>query len=99
MFSSISIDMGYNNNPFVVLPFNKTNNDGMTVASSTPTKEVSTEFMNNLNDIKAADTDGNNILSLSELQNFEGKTEFAQTIMELMEKYAMNFRHGNYYNL
>ena len=88
--------MGYNNNPFILLPLNKTNNDGISVSSSTPIKEFSAEFMNNLNDIKSADTDGNNILSLSELQNFEGKTEFAQTIMEMMETYALNFKQGFY---
>ena len=52
--------------------------------------------MNNLDDIKAADADGNNIISLWEIQNFEGKTEFAQTVLEIMEKYAQDFRYKNY---
>ena len=45
------------------MPLNKTTENGLTVKSSTPTTEFSNEFMNNLNDVKAADTDGNNIIS------------------------------------
>ena len=36
MVSSIPMNMGYNNNPYVVMPLNKTRDDGMTVESSTP---------------------------------------------------------------
>ena len=96
MVSSIPINMGYNNNPYVVMPLNKTRDDGMTVESSTPATKFPDEFMNNLDDIKAADADGNNIISLWELQNFEGKTEFAQTILELMEQYAQDFKYKKY---
>ena len=96
MVSSIPMNMGYNNNPYIIMPLNKTNDDGLTVKCSTPTTEYSEEFMNNLNDIKAADADSNNIISLWELQNFEGKTEFAQTILELMEQYAQDFKYKKY---
>jgi len=94
MVSGISMNMGYNTNPYIIMQLNKTTENGLTVKSSTPTTEFSNEFMNNLNDIKAADTDGNNIISLRELENFEGKTEFAQTILEMMEKYAQDFRYS-----
>ena len=73
MVSSIPMNMGYNNNPYIVMPLNKTRDDGMTVECSTPATKFPDEFMNNLDDIKAADADGNNIISLWELQNFEGK--------------------------
>ena len=96
MVSSIPMNMGYNNNPYIVMPLNKTSEKGMTVECSTPITEYPDEFMNNLNDIKAADIDGNNIISLNELKNFEGKTEFAQTVLEMMEKYAQDFRYRKY---
>lgn len=96
MVSSIPMNMGYNNNPYIIMPLNKTSEDGLTVKCSTPETKFPDEFMNNLNDIKAADADGNNIISLEELRNFEGKTQFAQTILEIMEKYAQDFRYKNY---
>ncbi len=96
MVSSIPMNMGYNNNPYIIMPLNKTSENGLTVESSAPTTQFSEEFMNNLDDIKAADADGNNIISLNELRNLEGKTEFAQTVLEIMEKYAQDFRYKNY---
>ena len=96
MVSSIPMNMGYNNNPYIVMPLNKTCDDGMAVECSTPTTKFPDEFMNNLDDIKAADADGNNIISLWELQNFEDKTEFAQAVLEIMEKYAQDFRYRNF---
>ena len=96
MVSSIPMNMGYNNNPYIIMPLNKTSENGLAVKCSTPTTEYPDEFMNNLNDIKAADADGNNIISLNELRNLEGKTEFAQIILEMMEKYAQDFKYKNY---
>ena len=78
------------------MPLDEHQKNGLTVKCATPTTEFPDEFMNNLNDIKAADIDKNNIISLSELQNFEGKTEYAQTILELMEKFAQDFRYKNF---
>lgn len=96
MVSSIPMNMGYNNNPYIIMPLNKTSDNGLTVKCSTPITEFPEEFMDNLNDIKAADANKDNIISLNELKNFEGKTEFAQTILEIMEKYAQDFRYKNY---
>ena len=96
MVSSIPINMGYNNNPYILMPLNKTSDNGLSVKCSTPITEYPEEFMDNLNDIKAADANKDNIISLNELKNFEGKTEFAQTILEMMEKYAQNFKYNNY---
>ena len=96
MVSSIPINMGYNNNPYILMPLNKTSDNGLSVKCSTPITEYPEEFMDNLNDVKAADANRDNIISLNELKNFEGKTEFAQTILEIMEKYAQDFRYKNY---
>ena len=96
MVSSIPINMGYNNNPYILMPLNKTSDNGLSVKCSTPITEYPEEFMDNLNDIKAADANRDNIISLNELKNFEGKTEFAQIILEMMEKYAQNFKYNNY---
>ena len=96
MVSSIPINMGYNNNPYILMPLNKTSDNGLSVKCSTPITEYPEEFMDNLNDINAADANRDNIISLNELKNFEGKTEFAQIILEMMEKYAQNFKYNNY---
>ena len=96
MVSSIPINMGYNNNPYIIMPLNKTTENGLTIKCTNPTTEFPEEFMNNINDIKEADADGNNIISLNELQGFEGKTEFAQTLLEIMEKYAQDFKFRSY---
>ena len=58
------MDMGYNNNSYIVIPLNKTLDDGMTVECSTPTTKFSDKFMNNLNNIKDTDASENNIISL-----------------------------------
>lgn len=78
------------------MPLNKTSENGLSVKCSTPITEYLEKFMNNLNDIKVADVNRENIISLNELKNFEGKTEFAQTIIEMMEKYAQIFKYNNY---
>ena len=78
------------------MPLNKTSENGLTVKCSAPTTQFPEEFVNNLDDIKAADADSNNIISLNELKNFEGKTEFAQTVLELMKKYAQDFRYRKF---
>ena len=96
MVSSVPMNMGYNNNPYILMPLNKTSDNGLSVKCSTPITEYSEEFMDNLNDIKVADANRDNIISLNELKNFEGKTEFAQIILEMMEKYAQNFKYNNY---
>ena len=96
MVSNIPINMGYNNNPFIVMPLNKTSDNGMSVKCSTPITDFPKEFMDNLNDIKAADSDRNNVISLEELRNLEEKTKFTQTILEIMEKEVQNFKYKNF---
>ena len=92
MTSTISFNMGYNNNAYMFLPLNRISESGLTVKSSTPIAEPPKDIMNNLDDLRACDTNNDNILSLNELRNFNGKSGFAQTILEMMEKYARDFR-------
>lgn len=97
MTSNISFNMGYNNNPYMILPLNRVSESGMKVVSSTPIPEPPEEIMNNLDDLKACDANKDNILSLDELRNNGEKTEFAQTMLELMQNFANNFnriKHG-----
>lgn len=92
MTSTISFNMGYNNNAYMLLPLNKTSENGLTVKSTHDIPEPSKEIMNNLDDLRACDTNHDSILSLNELKNIKTKSEFAQTIMELMENFVKDFR-------
>ena len=95
MVSDISLNMGYNNNAYMILPLKRLSDVGLTVKSSVKVEEPPQSVINNLDDLKAADKDKNNILSLNELRAFENRTEFAQSVLELMEKFALNFAYKN----
>ena len=64
----------------------------MTVECSTPKTKFPEEFMNNLNYIKAADTDSNNIICLNGLQNFEGKNRICSNIFRDNKKILLEFQ-------
>ena len=83
--------MGYGNNPYMILPLDKVNSNGMKVECKSFESEQNTFKMNTFDDIKAADANKDNIISLKELQSFDSKTDFARTIMELMENFASQF--------
>ena len=91
MINNLSLNMGYNKSPYMILPLDKVNSNGMKVESTSFESNQNTFKMNTLDDIKAADTDKNNIITLKELQNFDSKTDFARMIMELMESFASKF--------
>ena len=92
MHSDVPVNMGFNNNPYIIMPLNKTTKDGLNVACSTPVKTFPEEFINKLKSIKSADIDRNNILTLSEIRSFKEQTEFSKTILNLMELYAQKIR-------
>ena len=92
MTSTISFNMGYNNNAYILLPLNKVSGIGLTVKSTHDIPEPPKEIINNLDDLRACDINHDNVLSLNELKNIKTKSEFAQTIMELMENFVKDFR-------
>lgn len=94
MVSNVSFNTGYNRETYMVLPLKKVRYDGMKVESSKEEVKQPESVMRNLDDLKAADTNHDNILSLSELQHFENKTEFAKGIMEMMERFAQSDAYG-----
>ena len=92
MTSTISFNMGYNNNAYMFLPLNRVNESGLMVKSTHDIPEPPEEIMNNLDDLRACDANHDGVLSLNELKNIKTKSEFAQTIMELMENFVRDFR-------
>ena len=92
MYSDIPVNIGNNNEPYIIMPLNKTTKNGLSVECSVPVKTFPAEFMNKLKEIKSADINRNNILTLTELRNFKAQTEFSKTILNLMELYAQKIR-------
>jgi len=86
MSSDITVNMGLNNNPFVIMPLKKETDNGLKV-TTTDNKDFS-DFMNRFDEIKAADKNKDNVISLNELKNYDCKTEFAKNLLNTMEQMA-----------
>ena len=86
MGSDITINMGLNNNPFVIMPLKKETDDGLKI-TTTDNKDFS-DFMDRFDEIKAADKNKDNVISLNELKNYDCKTEFAKNLINTMEQMA-----------
>lgn len=84
MINNVSSFIGGNSGISSLNIFNQVDKTGKNNSLS----DIEKRFMNNLDDIKAADKDKNNIISLKELQNFDSKTNFARMITELMEGFV-----------
>ena len=87
MVSDISINMGYNNNPYVIMPLKKVTDNGLKVECTTADKKDFSELLDNMNSIREADSNKDNIITLNELQKFENKSDFAQHLLDLMINY------------
>lgn len=88
MTSSVTFNRGYTDN-YMLLPLNRELN-GMKVTLQQGSLEQTESTMNNLDDLRQADKDGNGILSLKELKNCKDKTEFTKLVEEAMEKFSNN---------
>ena len=52
MVNSLSINMGYNNDPYIIMPLKRVSDMGLKVVSSIPIPEPSKELIENLDSIK-----------------------------------------------
>lgn len=77
---------------YMILPLNK-NNGSMSVQCSDKTSEIKINAKNlikNLDELRQADTDKNNIISLNELSSCKNKTDFLEKLEIAMEKFNSN---------
>ena len=86
MLSGIEFNKGYTSS-YIMLPLSK---DGMfTVKSDNPELDAKNS-MQNLDELREADADGNGILSLNEIKNSKNKTDFMTKLESAMEKFNAN---------
>lgn len=90
MLSGIEFNKGYTSS-YIMLPLSK---DGMlTVKSDNPELDAkinARNSMQNLDELRDADADGNGILSLNEIKNCKNKTDFMTKLESAMEKFNAN---------
>lgn len=99
MISGIEFNKSYNSS-YILVPLQKDN--GMSVISSDKNAEArinARSSMSNLDEIREADLDKNNILSLEELQKCENKSDFLKNLEKAMEKFNSNQNHDYSQNL
>lgn len=95
MTSGIEFNRGYNSS-YIILPLSKMKDEnGKTLIVCSEDKELDAKInaknsMQNIDELKQADTDGNGILSLDELKNCKNKTDFMEKLEEAMTKFHTN---------
>ena len=95
MTSGIEFNRGYNSS-YIILPLSKMQDEnGKTLIVCSEDKELDAKInaknsMQNIDELKQADTDGNGILSLDELKNCKNKTDFMEKLEEAMTKFHTN---------
>lgn len=103
MVSSISFNMGYNGS-YMIMPFAKTKNENgidLSVNSNFHEEEINNDSnykiasMDNLNDLKRADTDNNGMISLEELKACDNKSLLMERIIFDIEQYETNWKTIN----
>lgn len=100
MTSGIEFNKSYNSS-YIMVPLQKAMN-GMSATSSDKNAEARINAkgsMSNLDEIRQADLDKNNILSLEELQKCENKSDFLKNLEKAMEKFNSNKNHDYSQNL
>ena len=104
MTSGIEFNKGYNSS-YIILPLPKMKDEnGKTLIVSSADKELDAKInaknsMQNIDELKQADTDGNGILSLDELKNCKNKTDFMEKLEEAMTKFHTNTKQDYTKNL
>lgn len=104
MVASASFNMGYNGS-YMVMPLAKTkteNSIDFSVKSNFHEEEINNEnnykiaSMDNLNDLKRADTDNNGMISLEELKACDNKSLLMERIIFDMEQYENHWKTSNH---
>ena len=99
MLSGIEFNKGYTSS-YIMLPLNK--NGMLTVVSTDKELDAKIKARNsiqNLDELREADTDGNGILSLEEIKNCKNKTDFLKKLELAMEKFNANLNRDYSKNL
>ena len=89
MVTGLEFNQGLND-IYMMMPLKREAN-GMKVSANFECPQNKT-LLDNLDELRKADKNQDNILSLNELKDFESRTEFMQTILESMENFAKLYK-------
>ena len=95
MTSGIEFNRGYDSS-YIILPLPKMKDEnGKTLMVCSSDKELDEKInarnsMQNLDELRQVDTDGDGILSLNELKNCKNKTDFMEKLEQAMTKFHSN---------
>ena len=89
MVTGLEFNQGLND-IYMMMPLKREAN-GMKVSANFECPQNQT-LLDNLDELRKADKNQDNILSLNELKDFESRTEFMQTILESMENFAKLYK-------
>ncbi len=89
MVTGLEFNQGLND-IYMMMPLKREAN-GMKVSANFECPQNQT-LLDNLDELRKADKNQDNILSLNELKDFESRTEFIQTILESMENFAKLYK-------
>ena len=105
MVSSAQFDMGYNDS-YMVMPLSKTkieNNTEWTVKGNFEEeinkridKQEIKSLMGNLDDLRRADSNHDNIISLNELKACDNKSEFIEHLIFELENFEKTWKASNH---
>lgn len=91
MTSGIEFNKSYTSS-YMLLPLKKDNGQlSVSCLDKNASEKISRrDFTNHVNELREADIDKNNIVSLNELKNYKNKTDFIETLERAMEKFNSN---------
>lgn len=105
MVSGLDFNIGYNGS-YMLMPLSKTkieNGIEFTVKSNNFDEEINKvnnesmkSLMGNLDDIKRADSNQDNIISLNELRACDNKSEFMEHLIFELERFENNWKTSNH---
>ena len=106
MITSNNVDMGYNGS-YMLMPLQKTkveNGIEFTVKAKNNEEEINKNIdcnaikslMGNLDDIRRADSNHDNIISLNELKMCDNKSEFMEHLIFELEQFEKTWRTTNH---
>lgn len=95
MTAGIEFNRGYNSS-YIMLPLSKIKDEnGKMMVVSSSDKELDAKInarnsMQNLDELRQADSNGDGILSLNEIKNCKSKSEFMEKLEQAMMKFNSN---------
>lgn len=95
MTAGIEFNKSYTSS-YIMMPLPKMKDvNGKTLVVCSSDKELDAKInarnsMQNLDELRQADSDGNSILTLDEIKNFKNKSEFMEKLEQAMTKFNAN---------